>query len=1102
MFDKPCSFKPDRVRGICYSPGNIVYMRLTNFQTFSDQEFYFSEKLNLIAAPNGTGKSSLANAIAFVFNGTTRTIGKTKDVLDFIKFKEEKAEIICVVAQKPNGVTDSIKKQKTGNYVEFRRVIQRKRAKAESIFYIDETQRNSADYGAFIGRMKIDCDNLTNFLPQERVAEFVRMSGDKMFNEVMKDVLMGEKWTIGEKLGEFEKTKKELDGTKTNLESSNKQFTLLEQKKTMLEKEVDKIREFEIKQREIRVLQYKEFYLRKKKEMEDMRGWKEVLDGVISTKDDNEKQIGALVEIVGAAEESTMMKEFYAKVEIYLRENVGLRELVGKMEEYRREYVAFEREQERKKQKNREIEKENEAVEEKRAILVEKIGEELRSYVGSFDRFVNEGVFEITIENQPVSRTNKMKELSLNEIRTNLTKSINECTEQTVRRFQLRDSAGSDALERIQRLKMTALQNKKLIEAHETERIRFNEKAGQRLMRLRSYHEDTYRAVEHLRRNQIGVEFYEPAFLHIEIDEEFRTEIEALLNFQALSSFLVKSNSDMKKMARILKDELRLGVNICTLTEETSLQSKFNSPEIDGSATDFITCNPIYKHFFNTYGRFNEIPISKKEINEKALLSKYPFVRKMIINQKLVEIKRNKYNSEAILKTDRIREMGIFRSSSPNTGDLERLESELKELKNKRNQIQAEMGHEMLKKQQIDERRATITQLNEKINEKYFVIKRCIDKHFTTSERSLYDLSSGRGDECRRLFKNALSKMTEFKLHRINYNQAKETEMNITNNKMQIETLKTATVALVEEVTRVRVKIREKGEMVGNYQAMMDEMEANESARNRKMTRRANLTQTQDGGSRLSLIQVGSQQSQDALFQFAVSNQIGSFREEINRNQANSLNEVMQRRSYLDEIVRGNDLDESVKQAYTTAERDWGRMAEEKKSYELALIGLEKKADKIRDAIRTGATNHVGPISSRFGQMLSRLGNQGELRVVCDSGAGRELAKFELQIWVRFKEGENLQQLTSFRQSGGEKSLSTMLFLLALQSGTDNFRLVDEINQGMDQNNEKRVFEILNLMTGQFFIITPKLISDIEYSENYNVLILYGGTGTKEVERL
>ena len=61
---------------------------------------------------------------------------------------------------------------------------------------------------------------------------------------------------------------------------------------------------------------------------------------------------------------------------------------------------------------------------------------------------------------------------------------------------------------------------------------------------------------------------------------------------------------------------------------------------------------------------------------------------------------------------------------------------------------------------------------------------------------------------------------------------------------------------------------------------------------------------------------------------------------------------------------------------------------------------------------------------------------------------------------VRFKEEQELRSLDKHTQSGGEKSVSTMLYLVSLQELTDfPFRVVDEINQGMDARNERKMFE-------------------------------------------
>lgn len=77
--------------------------------------------------------------------------------------------------------------------------------------------------------------------------------------------------------------------------------------------------------------------------------------------------------------------------------------------------------------------------------------------------------------------------------------------------------------------------------------------------------------------------------------------------------------------------------------------------------------------------------------------------------------------------------------------------------------------------------------------------------------------------------------------------------------------------------------------------------------------------------------------------------------------------------------------------------------------------------------------------------------------------------------------------------------MSTVFFLMALQAMAQApFRVVDEINQGMDPRNERmvhsRMVEIAcNENTSQYFLITPKLLPGLEYHRRMRTLIIASG---------
>ena len=92
-----------------------------------------------------------------------------------------------------------------------------------------------------------------------------------------------------------------------------------------------------------------------------------------------------------------------------------------------------------------------------------------------------------------------------------------------------------------------------------------------------------------------------------------------------------------------------------------------------------------------------------------------------------------------------------------------------------------------------------------------------------------------------------------------------------------------------------------------------------------------------------------------------------------------------------------------------------------------------------------------------------------------------------------------MQVLSQYVQSGGERTVSTIMYLMALQKLTNcPFRAVDEINQGMDDANERRVFDRIQkeccvVGGAQYFLVTPKLLSGLTFSEHVTFLFVFNG---------
>lgn len=229
-----------------------------------------------------------------------------------------------------------------------------------------------------------------------------------------------------------------------------------------------------------------------------------------------------------------------------------------------------------------------------------------------------------------------------------------------------------------------------------------------------------------------------------------------------------------------------------------------------------------------------------------------------------------------------------------------------------------------------------------------------------------------------------------------------------------------------------------------------------------------------------------------------------------------------------------NDLPESITEIDVAIEDTTDRIngihdnPDAMRRYEAQKRELEEVKEKLgnmkesKEAQKQTLENKRGPWESAldnittkvdvlFSKYMEELGCAGEVRLSKGDQSGRgaqeHLGNFKewgVEIRVKFREKSDLQVLSAQVHSGGERSVSTIMYLMAMQNlMISPFRCVDEINQGLDERNERLVFKrIVQNSTkppenandptshcGQYFLITPKLLPNLTDMENENVTV-------------
>jgi chromosome segregation protein len=160
------------------------------------------------------------------------------------------------------------------------------------------------------------------------------------------------------------------------------------------------------------------------------------------------------------------------------------------------------------------------------------------------------------------------------------------------------------------------------------------------------------------------------------------------------------------------------------------------------------------------------------------------------------------------------------------------------------------------------------------------------------------------------------------------------------------------------------------------------------------------------------------------------------------------------------------------------------------------LVELDKRLARWREVL----TVFLEKLTARYHEILSTVAAIGEIRLI----SSRDIEKCGLEILVGFK-GNKPTPLDAFTQSGGERSIAMMAFLLALQQHiTSPFRAIDEFDVHMDPKNREVVTQLImsssKAMTeGQYVAITP---GQLNVTDNSHVIVVQNIEGSSVVSEL
>jgi len=211
-----------------FQPGAIVRVKLTNFVTYENAEFFPGPNLNMVIGPNGTGKSSLVCAICLGLGWGAKHLGRAGEVGEFVKHGMSDAQIEIELQRRSN---ESL------NHVVRSRIVRDGNSRE---WWLNNKKTSLKAVQELTRSLSIQIDNLCQFLPQDKVSEFAALTPVELLQQTQRAAAPEEMLEWHNQLKTYRKEQKELD---IQNNSDKEQLETLQARQDGLRAEVRRLEE-------------------------------------------------------------------------------------------------------------------------------------------------------------------------------------------------------------------------------------------------------------------------------------------------------------------------------------------------------------------------------------------------------------------------------------------------------------------------------------------------------------------------------------------------------------------------------------------------------------------------------------------------------------------------------------------------------------------------------------------------------------------------------------------------------------------------------------------------------------------------------------------
>lgn len=1034
-----------------FQPGSIIKIRLQDFVTYTLTEFNLSPSLNMIIGPNGSGKSTFVCAVCLGLAGKPEYIGRSKKVEDFIKNGQDVSKIEITLKNSPN-VTDIEYIDARDETIKITRIITR--SKRRSDYLINDYQVSESVVKTLVAQLNIQLDNLCQFLSQERVEEFARLKSVKLLVETIRSIdasLLDVLDELRELQGNEQSLQKDLDVKKAKI-------VHLRQESDKLRKSVECLRDFQNKKGEIELHSQLLPYVKVKDHKEKLNIYKEEYErakaNLRAILKDKKPFANTKKTLENQVEELT--EKCSLKTDEFLKAKEKINEIFEKLNTIRDEVIKKKNQNEYYRGRTKKLQ----------ATIISTKEDFLRSQeILAQTHLPEKSVFEdIDIKRKEIIN----KEGEIRDLISEIDAKANAINHE-MRSIQRQAESKTKSLTTTDKIGILN-QDQDLKEVRDA------------VLMVREHPE-------------MKDKILEPPIMTVSaINAQFAAYLAQCVDYNTSKALTVVDSDSYKLFANPILDKFKVNLR--------ELSSADTNPPVpaetvkdlgfEGYLSDFITGDKRVMKMLCQTSKIHTIPVSRRELTPaqiKKLITPRPngkiLFKRIIHGNRLVDIKQSAYGSKQVFPTDvSIKQTNFYQGSIMSNEQKIRIENEIIDLKNEYNDRKSALDALSNQKSGYRHELSQLASKNDDINREAHQLNDIRKKY--TMRKSTIETLREKLDQLKREARKDVSQKIKDIDDQIQQLLLKQRHL-LSKMASSMKSLKNCQKELISTQI-LQFEAQNMDVSMNDVIGFFNEREADlKSQYEDKKKFVKEMRDTPEFQSWMREIRSYDQDTKEKL------NKVAEKYEEEGNFNLSFVQDVLDKLESEIAMVNHDESAVTILDQVTAELRELEHTVPQQ-SKDLETIKAKLKEDHA--VLEPKLDDIVSKISARFARLFNNVGSAGAVRLE----KPKDYAEWKIEIMVKFRDNAPLKKLDSHTQSGGERAVSTVLYMIALQEFTSApFRVVDEINQGMDSRNERIVHKAMveNACaenTSQYFLITPKLLTGLHYHEKMRIHCVMAGS--------